>query len=149
MVIDQPAEILRPLGIEEFGRDGSLVIERKTSDPRAKLDRPKPEHVLQVITQMGLLRELTPHRLEYAVIAYTDASFWDDVVEFAVKFDPVVFENAKLRAARIMTATSGETLWPEGWITGGKECHRCPFSRACGRIRTAVPTKATVDDPDP
>jgi len=149
LLIDQPTGMLRPLGIPELGEDRSLVIECKTLDPRTKLDRPKPEHVFQVITQLGLLRQLTPHRPEYGVITYTDASFWDDVVEFAVKFDPVVFENAKLRAAHIMTATSGETLWPEGWITGGKECHRCPFSRACGRIRTAVPTNAMVDDPDP
>ena len=108
----------------------------------------KPEHVFQVITQLGLLRELTPHRPEYALITYADASFWDDVVEFVVRFDAQVFENAKLRATRIMTATAADALPPEGWIAGGRECNRCPFSRACGRVRTAVPTDAPVE-PDP
>jgi hypothetical protein len=145
LLLDQPADRLSSLGVPDLGGDGSLVIECKTSDPRTKLDAPKPEHVFQVNTQIGLFQELTAHQPEYALIAYTDASFWDDVIEFAVKFDPVVFHNAKDRAARIMTTTAGGTLLPEGWIAGGKECNPCPFSRACGRMRTAVPTEASAD----
>ena len=92
--------------------------------------------------RMGLFREVTPHRPTCAVIAYTDASFWDDAIEFAVRFDPAVFQTAKHRAGRIMTETAVETLWPEGWMAGGAECDRCPFSRVCGRIRTTVPIDA-------
>jgi hypothetical protein len=107
LLIDQPAGMLESFGVPDLGGDCSLVIECKTSDPRTKLDAPKPEHVFQVITQIGLFRELTPHHPEYALIAYTDASFWDEVVEFPVKLDPAVFQNAKDRAARIMTTTAG------------------------------------------
>jgi hypothetical protein len=148
LLVDQPADVLTPLGIQDLGGDGSLVIECKTSDPRTKRDEPKPEHVFQVICQMGLFREVTPHRPACAVIAYTDASFWDDVIEFAVRFNPAVFQTAKHRAGRIMTETAVETLWPEGWIAGGAECDRCPFSRVCGRIRTTVPIDA-ISEPDP
>src|SRR4051794_13024279 len=140
LLIGQPANALAPLGIPDLGGDHSLVIECKTSDPRVRLDAPKPEHVFQVNTQIGLLQELTHYNPVFAVIAYTNASFWDDVVEFAIRFEPAVFQQAKLRAARIMTTTEVEGLWPEGWIAGGKECDRCPFSRACLRLRTAVPS---------
>jgi hypothetical protein len=148
LLVDQPADVLAALGVPHIGGHRSLVIECKTSDPRTKLDAPKPEHVFQVITQLGLFRELTDHHPEYALIAYTDASFSDDVVEFAVKFDPAVFQNAKERAARIMTTAAAESLLPEGWIAGGKECKRCPFSHACGRMRTAVPSDP-IGEPDP
>src|ERR1700730_9607276 len=78
--------------------------------------------------RMGLFREVTPHRPTCAVIAYTDASFWDDAIEFAVRFDPAVFQTAKHRAGRIMTATSVETMSPEGWIASGEDCDRRPLS---------------------
>ena len=78
LLIDQPTDLLASHGVSDLGGDRSLVIECKTSDPRAKLDAPKPEHVFQVITQIGLFQELTGHHPEYALIAYTNASFWDD-----------------------------------------------------------------------
>jgi hypothetical protein len=112
LLVDLPASVLNPLGIADLGGDHSLVIE--TADPRTKLDEPKPEHVFQVITQTGLFREVTPHRPDYALIAYTDASFWDEVTEFAVRFDPEVFQTAKNHAARIMTETAVGTPQLEG-----------------------------------
>ena len=49
--------------------------------------------------QIGLFRELTPHRPEVALISYANASFLDDVIEFVVRFEPTIFANAKRRAA--------------------------------------------------
>ena len=98
--------------------------------------------------QLGLIRELTKHRPDYALVSYVDASFWNEGAEFAVKFDETVFKNAKTRARWIMTATAAEELPPEGWIAGGRECRYCPFTHACGRQRHDVP-RQTTDKPDP
>jgi hypothetical protein len=146
IVCPQPG-MLASLGVPDIGSD-SLGIEIKTLDPRARLDGPRPEHVFQVQTQLGLIRIRTEHRPEYAVIAYVDASFWDLVVEFPVRRDPAVFKAARQRAAKILSATAAEQLPPEGWIAGADECRYCPFSHACGGERTRVPMQAT-EAPDP
>jgi hypothetical protein len=83
------------------------------------------------------------------VLSYTDASFWDEGPEFIIAFDPKLFEAAKARAARIMTATSDRDMKPEGWIAGGHECETCPFTKACGITRRSVPERqvlASLDD---
>jgi hypothetical protein len=84
-----------------------------------------------------------------AVISYVNASFFDDVTEFAVHFDPTVFENAKRCATAIATARSADQLKPEGWIAGGRECEFCPFTKACGVIRHTVLTQTIAETPDP
>ena len=149
LMIDQPRDALAALGIADIGGDGSIVVECKTIDPRVKLDAPKPEHAFQVQVQIGLFRELTPHRPEVALISYANASFLDDVIEFVVRFEPAIFANAKRRAAAILTAQEAQQLKPEGWIAGGRECEFCAFNRACGVIRHAVPTKPVTGLPDP
>jgi hypothetical protein len=148
-LIDQPRDALAALGIPDIGVNCSIVLECKTIDPRARLDDVKPEHAYQAQLQLGLIQELTNYWPEVAVISYANASFLDDVVEFAVHFDATVFENAKQRAAQIAIARSADELRPEGWIAGGRECEFCPFTKACGVIRHAVPTQPTAGAPDP
>ena len=147
LLIDAPHDALSHLGVPDIGGDGSIVLECKSVDPRARLGEAKPEHVYQTITQLGLLRELTKHRPQWAVISYVNASFIDDVKEFPVQFEPQIYANAKARAAQIMTATRADELKPEGWIAGGKECERCPFSKACGIERRALPNGNDCADP--
>jgi hypothetical protein len=149
LILDQPRDALAALGIADIGGDGSIVVECKTIDPRVKFDAPKPEHAFQAQMQIGLFRKLTRHQPEVAVISYVNASFFDDVTEFAVRFDPAVFENAKRCAAAIATARSTDQLKPEGWVAGGRECEFCPFTKACGVIRHTVPTQAIAETPDP
>jgi hypothetical protein len=149
LLIEQPSDALAALGINDIGGDGSLIVEGKTIDPRARLDDLKPEHDFQAQVQIGLIRELTPYRPEVALLSYVNASFLDDVVEFVVRFDPTIFENAKHRAALILTARAADELKPEGWIAGGRECEFCPYTGACGVIRHAVPTRATSEPVDP
>jgi hypothetical protein len=149
LLIDQSHDVLASVGIADIGGDGSIVVECKTIDPRVKLDAPKPEHAFQAQVQIGLFRELTPHRPEVALISYANASFLDDVIEFVVRFEPAIFANAKRRAAAILTAQEAQQLKPEGWIAGGRECEFCAFNRACGVIRHAVPTKPVTGLPDP
>jgi hypothetical protein len=140
LLIDLDPGVLALLGVPDIGGDGSLLVECKTVDPRVKLDGPKPEHVYQVQVGLGLIHTLTPHRPEWALISCSDASFWDLVLEFPVRRDPKIFEAARQRATKIMTATAAEQLAPEGYIAGAGECDYCPFSRACGILRHAVPT---------
>ena len=149
LLVDQSRNALADFDIDDIGGDGSIVVECKTIDPRIQLTDAKTEHVYQVHVQMGLIRELTPHRPEYAIISYTNASFLDDTVEFAVRFDPEIFAYAKQRAAEILTARAAKESKPEGWITGGKECGHCPYTKACGVVRHDVPTEAPAELVDP
>jgi hypothetical protein len=89
--------------------------------------------------QLGIVREIGNYAPTHCVISYADSSFWNDVAEYVVKFDPAVFEQAKKRAAKVMTAAKSSELPPEGWIAGGAECRHCPFTTACGIQRHAVP----------
>jgi hypothetical protein len=148
LIVGLEPDALAALGVADIGGDGSLVAECKTIDPRAKLDRPKLEHVYQAQVQLGLLHALTTHRPEHALVSYTDASFWNLVYEFPIRRDPEVFATAQRRAAEILTATTAEELAPEGWIAGGRECELCLFSRACGGERARVALHAT-EQPDP
>jgi hypothetical protein len=149
LIIGLAADALTHLGVPDIGEGASVVVEAKTIDPRVALDRARPEHVYQAIVQMGLLRDLSRYQPEWAVISYANASFLDDVFEFPIRFDPVIFANAKARAAQIMTAKAPDDLRPEGWISGAAECGYCPFTLACGRMRHAVPTQETAEPPDP
>jgi hypothetical protein len=148
LVVGLEPDAAGSLGVPDIGGDGSLVVECKTIDPRARLDGPKPEHVFQAQVQLGLIHELTSHRPKYALISYTDASFWDLVTEFPIERDPSAFEVARQRARAILTARAATELLPEGWIAGGHECELCPFSRACGIERARVPQPTTIP-PDP
>jgi hypothetical protein len=148
LLINLPRDSLVSLDIADLGSDGSLLVECKTADPRTALDKAKPEHVFQAQCQLGLIRTLTKHRPDYALISYSDASFWNEGKEFAVCFDEAIFLNARTRARQIMTAMTGEELPPEGWIAGGQECRYCPFTCPCGRQRHDVPRRVT-ENPDP
>lgn len=129
------------------GSGEHITVECKTADPRTNLTEAKAENVYQTHVQMGLIRELTPYQPTHSILSYTDASFWNEVREFVIAFDPNVYEAAKSRAAKIMTATHASELKPEGWIAGGRECEYCPFTRACGIQRRSVPEKEVAADP--
>jgi len=131
LLIDLADDVLSPLGIESLGGDRSLVIEAKSIHPFTRLDEPKLMHLYQVQVGMGLIRESTAHRPEYALISYTDASDWSITREFAVKRDPEIFKTAMARARQIQTAPFAEALPPEGLQSGGRECEWCEYSNAC------------------
>ena len=137
LLINQPRNALQLLGVDDIGKTGEIVVECKTADPRINLATAKPEHEFQAQIQMALLRVTTKHRPNYAVISYTNASFFDDVIEFAIKFDPAIYEVAKTRATTVLTAKAPEDLAPEGWIAGGNECRYCPFTAPCQQLRGA------------
>jgi len=122
LLIHQPKDALKAFGITNIGRSGEIVVEAKTLDPRVQLDNAKTAHAFQVQIQLGLFHAVTKHRPDYALISYTDASFWDEITEFVIKRDPAVFAHAQHRARQIMQAKTARELKPEGWIAGGQEC---------------------------
>ena len=61
-----------------------VTTECKTADPRTNLSEAKSENIYQTHIQMGLIRELTPYRPTHSILSYTDASFWNEVVEFVI-----------------------------------------------------------------
>ncbi len=90
--------------------------------------------------QIGLIRHCTEYQPEFALISYTDASFFDDISEFAIQFDPEIYAAAKTRAIRIMTADAALDLPPEGKLAGGGECRYCPHQGQCvGATVGAIP----------
>jgi CRISPR/Cas system-associated exonuclease Cas4 (RecB family) len=137
LVVDfQPTEF-KALGVPYAG--DSVVVESKTLDPRVSIYEEKAEHSYQVNVQLGLVRKFTKYKPEYAVISYIDASFWHEVDEYVVRFDPKLFEVAQQRAKSILKAVHPADLAPEGWIGGGKECEYCPYIKACDKLRRNVP----------
>lgn len=145
LLVDLPSDALAGLGVPDIGGN-CITVEAKTADPRTNLSNPKPENVFQTQVQMGLIRQLTPYQPNYSLLSYTDASFWNEVLEFPIAFDPAIYRVAEARAATIMTATNAADLKPEGWIAGGAECEYCPFTKACGVTRRSVPTQDMIPD---
>jgi CRISPR/Cas system-associated exonuclease Cas4 (RecB family) len=149
ILVDQPKDLLAGLMVPDIGPSRCVVVDCKTIDPRINLSDPKPHHVFQVTVQLGLIRKLSKYKPDYAVLVYTNASFYDDTVEFVVKFDPEVFEHAYRRANQIMISSLASDLKPEGWIAGGDECKYCPFSRSCRALRGDVPAAEKGSRVDP
>lgn len=149
LLIEQPRDLLAELMVPDIGPSRSVVIDCKTVDPRINLSEPRTENVFQIIVQLGLVRKLTRYKPDYGVLIYTNASFFDDTVEFAVKHDPEAFEHAYKRATRIMISSTAGDLQPEGWIAGGHECKYCPFAKSCMALRGDVPAMVKDSKPDP
>jgi hypothetical protein len=148
VLISLPRDALTEFGIPDLingdgSSDRSVVVDCKSFDPRTVLEEVKVEHLMQVNTQIGLIRESTNYRPRIGLLTYIDCSWFDEIREFLIIFDQKQFEHAKRRADKIMAAVSFEELPPEGWIGGGRECEHCPWTITCGRARSAVPT-----DPD-
>lgn len=126
--------------------DGLLVwpngycinLDSKSIDPRIRLDSAKPQHRFQVHQQMGLIRELTEFRPETSIISYINTSFWSEISEFVIEYDPRVYSVAKARAEKIMTASDALELPPEGKMAGGRdECPYCPWQSHCANVTVA------------
>lgn len=147
LLTDLPSDFLAEYGVPDIGPSRCVYVECKTIDPRVNLTQEKQEHTLQVQVGLGLYRDLTRYKPEYALISYIDASFWDDVDEFVIKFDADTYRTMHERAVKIKTADTPAELKPEGWIAGGKECEWCPFTRACGITRRSVPERELAADP--
>lgn len=125
-----PRDALKKFGIDDC-LTPSIVVEMKSYDPRIVGQLPKPEHVTQLNTQLGLIKKEGTYDPMFGVLMYVNASFPDEIKDFAFPFDRVVFEASIRRALHIMGAQHELHLRPEGKIAGGKECGHCPFAGRC------------------
>lgn len=117
-----------------------IGVEIKSIDPRIDLQEEKAEHHGQTQMQMGLIRDCTEYTPEIVLVLYVDASFFDDVSVFPVKFDPSIYAAGRQRAKAVMTSESALEFPPEGKIAGGKECKYCPYQGRCiGATIQAIP----------
>lgn len=140
LVIGVADDALAEYGIASLGGSGCFTFEVKSIDPRVNLKEEKAVHRGQVQVQMGLIRQKTMYKPNYAVILYVDASFFDDIDVFIVSYDQKAFEVAKKRAADVFSIKNVAEIFPEGKIEGG--CEYCPFTVACSRATK----NATPDD---
>jgi hypothetical protein len=137
---------LAQLGIDDILSD-CFVTECKSHDPRADVKQEKAVHRGQVQVQMGLIRELTDYKPEYAVIFYFDASWLSKISFFVIRFDPKVYEAAKKRAEIVFTDQDPENVPAEGLIDD--TCDTCKFHEECAiASKRAIPsTKRKIEDP--
>ncbi len=146
LLVAVKTDVLRHLGVKDIGAN-CLLVEIKSIDPRANLDKERHQHRLQAIAQLGLVRLKTDFKPNYVLLVYVDASFHDEVKEFVVKYDAETFAVLQKRATQILKAKAASDLRPEGWIAGGGECETCPFKDPCGIERHALPSEKFKDKP--
>jgi len=154
LLVGVACDCLVPLGITDISNpllDSTspiaLLVECKSIDPRMHLRAAKPEHVFQVQVAMGVLRATSEHQPEYALLTYINASFLNDIIEFPVKFNPMIYRTAHERARRILGATDPGELPPEGKMAGGGECRYCAWAEQClGATIASIPTHGELGD---
>lgn len=139
-----------PDGMLVNGETGeTVVIEFKSIDPRADLSKEKASHHFQAQVQLGLIRETTEYKPDYAVLVYVNASFYDDITEFFIPYSPRIYQAAQARARDIMTADNALGLPPEGKMAGGDECKYCAWASHCAEVTVAgVPKDENELDAD-
>jgi hypothetical protein len=128
-----PIDFLAYYGIPEIDEE-SVVFEIKSFDPRINIMEEKAIHGGQVQMQMGLIRETTNYKPNYAVILYVNASWLDDLRPFVVKFDENVYQLGRKRAEKVFNIDDPALLGAEGKLDG--MCTYCPFQRSCAKVST-------------
>lgn len=123
-----PKNALAHYGVPDLGTD-CCMLEVKSIDPRVDLSEEKAIHHGQTQIQMGLMRENTAFKPNFAVLLYINASFLDDIEVFIVRFDEKKYQIAKDRAALVYKTTDPSKLYREGVIDN--TCRYCPFQGSC------------------
>lgn len=95
---------------------------------------PKPEHEFQVQVQMACVRLAGCYRPDATILVYTSAFNWAETVEFGIPYDQDIALLAVSRASDILNATEPDMIKPEGRLSGGNECKRCPYLSTCNKI---------------
>lgn len=123
-----PRNFLVKYGIDDIKSD-CVMFEIKSIDPRVDLSEEKAIHHGQTQIQMGLVRENTNFKPNYAVILYVNASFFDDMKVYVVEWDAEKYAAAKERSHYVYSCEDPSKLLREGVIDGS--CNYCPFKQAC------------------
>lgn len=134
-----PTDFLAYYGIDHIDAD-SVVLEMKSFDPRINIAQEKAIHRGQTQMQMGLIRETTEYKPDYAVVLYINASWLDDIRAFVVEYDESVYQIGRERAEKVFTVEDPALLMAEGKLDG--MCAYCPFQRSCAEVSVKrVPEK--------
>ena len=137
-------DALKAYGIDDIESD-CVGVEIKSFDPRANFDEEKAVHHGQSQVQMGIIRRMTDYKPMYTLIVYVNASFYDDVRVFVVRYDPGSWKAAVRRADEVLSATEPFELRPEGKISGG--CDYCPWQNECARAsKESLPNRDGIKD---
>ena len=137
-----PRDFLSYYGVdpEVFGDQDSVVLEMKSFDPRINIAQEKAIHRGQTQMQMGLIRETTKYKPNYAVVLYVNASWLDDIRPFVIEYDEAVYQIGRERAEKVFTVEDPALLMAEGKLDG--MCAYCPFQRSCADVSVKrVPEK--------
>lgn len=134
-----PADFLEYYGLSNIDED-SIVLEMKSFDPRINITEPKAIHEGQTQMQMGLIRETTEYKPNYALIVYVNASWLDDIRIYIVPFDEQVYQIGRQRAEKVFETEDPAVLHAEGKLDG--MCAYCPFKNSCDEVSVGrVPEK--------
>jgi CRISPR/Cas system-associated exonuclease Cas4 (RecB family) len=144
LIVNQPKDALIGDGLVDIESD-CFATEIKSFDPRKSVHEASFEHVGQSQIQLHAFRTLTPYKPTYSIVLYVNASFYDDVRPFIVKYDPHVFKVAQDRAKEVYAARDPLDLMPEGAFTGA--CDYCPYAAICkdAEVRSVPGAKNTLD----
>lgn len=126
-----PRDFLAYYGLDDIDED-SIVLEMKSFDPRINIAQEKAIHRGQTQMQMGLIRETTKYKPNFAVVLYVNASWLDDIRCFIVEFDEAVYQIGRKRAEKIFEVSNPAELMAEGKLDG--MCAYCPFVRSCADV---------------
>lgn len=133
LIVGLTSDALSGLGIPDIKSD-CVVIEMKTIDPRVGLIEEKAIHHGQAQIQMGLIRDTTPYKPNYAIVLYIDASFLDNIKPFVVEFDENKWKAAQVRANTVWAYDRADDIRPEGKLDDS--CKFCEYKTACSIVIT-------------
>lgn len=151
-----PDHFLEHYGLdpEMFADQDSLVLEMKSFDPRLAMLHEKEVHRGQTQMQMGLIRQTTKYKPEFAVLMYINASWLSDIRIFIIPYDEHEYLTGRTRNERVFNTDDPGQLPPEGKLDG--DCKYCKFVDVCGKVSVGrVPPrkdtlkKAQIDAQDP
>lgn len=129
-----PTDFLAYYGIDpkDFTDQDSMVVEMKSFDPRLTLQHEKAQHRGQTQMQMGLIRENSDYKPNYAVLIYVNASWLDDIRIFVIPYDDSVYRIGRERNEKVFGVDDPGMFAPEGKLDD--MCQYCPFQGACDAV---------------
>ncbi len=139
LITGLPKNALSKYGVDDIKSD-CVGFEIKSIDPRGNVDEAKEIHIGQAQVQMGIMHAMQEYRPMYTVLLYVNASFYDEITIFIIKFDESVWKAARTRARILFNTKDAADLSPEGKIT--ETCKFCEYTHACAKAsKTSIPIK--------
>lgn len=131
LVVGAPKTFLAEWGIKDIGAPAAVLEFKSLDDRFDKRKLPKPEHYIQTMAQLGMIRLATKHKPQYGAVIYTDASDYFDMSVHPVKFEPEEFQGVLRRAKTMLSGKDPNQFPPEGKMAGGRECRTCKYAQQC------------------